>query len=178
MGHLQVRVFLFTLFFFLPPATIIIFLDDDNSEYKLSTWPYEETAIIPFFFLYTIIYDLLDFIDFLFTPTKTNKQNIIIKRRWRLLWFLFFLPLYILTHSHHQYDAASASTFVFLIHQQYNFLRKKLCRAGPNYHAEHLHKCKIVQNRKSVKICIFWPKKTFILVLVGIKLCINAQVLQ
>ena len=90
VGHLQVCVFLSTFFFFflLPPATIIIFWEDDNSEYKLSTWPCGKTAITPFFFFYTIIFDLLDFIDFLFTPTKTNKQNIIIKRRWRLLWFL------------------------------------------------------------------------------------------
>ena len=31
-----------------------------------------------FFFFYTIIYGLSDFINFLFTPTKTNKQNIYI----------------------------------------------------------------------------------------------------
>ena len=64
-----------------------------------------------FIFFFTIIYDLSDFSDSLFTPTKTNKQNIIniiVKRSLRLL--VSSIP----THLHHQYDVvAAASTFLF-----------------------------------------------------------------
>ena len=118
VGHLQVRVFLSTFLFFifyffchLPPL----------SSFEMMTTPStsqahglaEKQPLFLFFFFYIIIYDLLDFIDFLFTPTKSNKQNIIIKRRWRLLCLLFSLPSYTLTHYHHKYDAASPSTFLF-----------------------------------------------------------------
>ena len=119
--------------FFLPPVSIIIFWDEDNSKYKQGHVPHGKTAII--FFFFTIIYDLSDFIDSLFTPTKTNKQDIIIKRSLRLL-VSCFCPIYT--------DTLTSSIWRFCCridfpsHQKYNFLRQKLCRSRAGMPVQHI----------------------------------------
>ena len=97
--------FSFSLFCHLPPL----------SSFEMKTTPSTSkvmrlTEKQPlFFFFFTIIYDLSDFINSLFTPTKTNKQDILIKRSLRML--VSSTP----THLQRQYDAAVAvSTFPFI----------------------------------------------------------------
>ena len=116
-------------YFFLPQLKPLEI--SHNSSYYVGTWvifkyvcSFVSLLYYYFFYLHYNLW-LVDFIDFLFTPTKTNKQKIIIKRRRRLPCFLF-LPSPILAHSHHQ----CCYCIDFSIHQKYNFFRP-----GPKDHA-------------------------------------------